>query len=92
VTDTPSSLPIFETGGVPFRCFIADGGARYVWRSIPNAESSVPDKGARALSVGRIGGKTWARSGGKLLGSDYKTIMDAMVAAVGRRETVKEAA
>jgi hypothetical protein len=91
-TETPSSLPIFEVRGICFRCFVADNGSRYVWRSIENPESVVAQTGKDALAVGRIGGKTWARSGGQLIGSDFATLRDAMLAAIANDQARRRAA
>lgn len=90
--ERPSMLPIFDIHGVCFRCFVSDAGMRYVWRSIPNADSDIPEAGSTALAVGRIGATTWARSGGKIVGRDYATIRDAMVAAIAARRQMRSAA
>lgn len=90
--ERPSTLPIFDIDSVCFRCFISDGGMRYVWRSIPDADSETPETGSTALAVGRIGATTWARSGGKIVGRDFATIRDAMVAAIAARRQMRSAA
>lgn len=87
MSETPASIQTFTVGDAEFRCFIADAGARFVWRAVA-ADHVTPLEGVHAMAVGRIGAKCWARSSGEVVGTDYETIRDAMIAATAARKAV----
>jgi hypothetical protein len=83
MTERTSGIQPFTVAGVTFRCFIAEDGSRYVWRSVTKNDTTKAEP--KGLAVGRIGAKCWARAAGQIVGSDFKDIKEAMRAAAGRK-------
>ena len=70
--DHLSSVPEFSTGHVLWRCFVADDGQRYVWRSLCGRYEAGRDFERR---------QCWAKKDGRLIGW-YQYLKAAMVAAI----------
>ena len=87
-TDRLSTSPNFTMHGVTWRCWITDEGGRYEWRStcgrfragrsLAAADPSAfpPGKAPTFVAV------HWARAGDRIVGKKYRTLREAMAAAI----------
>lgn len=72
MTDRLTGAPQFELHGVTWRCWAMDeGGQRLEWRST-----------CGRFTAGRHLALCWSRAGERIIGKNYRTLREAMAAAI----------